>query len=277
MCWKKIFSKKEKTMAETTRANGMFISEYQKSFKNLGNLDYIFIRSSDGLYTDVLFHTMLPEVKTIECRGAVHNFRPDKPWKEQADKFIKLFSGEKFKVLCGDFESGVLNKQAAIDFFCFLSYVQQQRPNKKVIFYTTIYILRDNLLLHQGADTEFGKIDWHLFGYWIARYYVSKNLKTGLTTLMINPQTKEPSLNIGDEEVYDEWDFFQYWADGNQQGAKFGCGSRDTNCDVFNGTVIELKKYFNTKDPPLPPPPPLTCEEKVDSIILWAKTMGYEG
>ena len=112
------------------RENGMFISEFQVSFENLGNLGYIFQRSSDGLEPDALFKAMLPQVQTIERRGAVHNFRPHESWKEQAELFLQLSSGKGFKMLCGDYESGVLDEQSAIDFFCFLSYLKQQRANK---------------------------------------------------------------------------------------------------------------------------------------------------
>ena len=255
------------------RAKGMFISEYQKSFTNLGNLDYIFQRTSDGLYTDAELYAMLPQVKTIERRGAVHNFRPDKPWKEQADLFLELSSGKGFVMLVGDYESGILDRQAAIDFFCFMSYIQQQRPTKNIIFYTTIYKLRDNLLAYEGITTEFGEIYWRNFSFWLARYYISKDTATGLTKCLIDPQTKVPDLTISNVEVYDEWDFWQYWADGNQQGAKYGCGSRDTNLDVSNGTVAELDIYLDLEvivplpDPPVVPDPPENCTEAVTLAV----------
>jgi len=267
------------------RAKGMFISEHQKSFTNLGNLDYIFQRTSDGLVTDVEFFAMLPQVKTIARRGAVHNFRPDKPWKEQADKFLELSSGKGFKMLVGDYESGILDRQAAIDFFCFLSYLQQERPTKKILFYTTIYKLRDNLLPYEGITTEFGEIYWRNFYFWLARYYVKTDPLTKLTTLLIDPQTKEPDLAIWENnawvEVYDEWEFFQYWADGNQKGAENGCGARDTNLDVHNGTVEDLDIFLESEvvvplpDPPVVPDPPANCTEAV-TLAVAEVSLRYE-
>ena len=257
------------------RAKGQFISEYQISFTNLGNLDYIFQRTSDGLYTDDKFYEMLPQVQTVSRRGAVHNNRPDKPWKEQADLFLLLSSGKGFKMLVGDYESGILDRQAAIDFFCFLSYIQQQRPSKKILFYTTIYKLKDNLLPYEGITTEFGPINWHLFELWLAQYPVRKNAD-GTTTLLVDPQTANPYLDIGGVEVWDIWAFWQYWADGNKKGAENGCGSRDTNLDVFPGTVAELDKFIEGEIViPPPPPPPENCTEAV-ALAVAEVSLRYE-
>jgi len=249
------------------KAVGMFISEYQLSFNNLGNLDYIFQRAQDGLVTDDEFYAMLPQVQTIECRGAVHNFRPEKDWKQQADRFLSLVDGKGFKILCGDYESGVLNKQAAIDFWCFLNYLKEQRPAIKVIFYTGLYKLRDYLNVYNGVSTQYGIINWELFDYWIAQYPVSTDAN-GITTLLKDPQTSSPYLSIppiGGVVVRKTLQkFWQYWADGNKQGAKYGCGSRDTNCDVFSGTIAELRTYFNINVvPPVVPPVenPECCNE----------------
>jgi len=239
-----------------TFAEGQFISEYQLSYKNLGNRDYIFQRTSDGLVTDAKFFDMLPEVKTVENRGAVHNFRPNKSWEQQAEKFLTLSSGKGFKVLCGDFESGELNKQAAIDFWCFLRRLEEQKPNKKVIFYTTIYKLRDNLNKYNGVETLYGPIDWEHFDCWIAQYPISTN-PDGTTNLHVDPQTASPYLSISGVVVREKpQKFWQYWADGNQQGSKYGCGSRDTNLDIFNGTVVECKEFFTVNEEPVDPPDP---------------------
>ena len=135
-------------------ATGMFISAHQESFENLGNLDYIFQRSSDGLVPDDKYYDMLPEVKTINNRGVVHNFRPNKPWKEQADLFLQLSANQGFKVMCGDYESGILDKQAAIDFWCFMCYIQEKRPTLKMLFYTNIWKLRDNLNKYRSKNAK---------------------------------------------------------------------------------------------------------------------------
>lgn len=240
-------------MSEEDRAQGMFISEYQKTFENKGNIDYIDQRTSDGMVTDAGFFAMLPEVQTIECRGAVHNYRVHRGWKEQADKFLELSSGKGFKKLNGDYEDYSLSEQSAKDFFCFLSYIKQQRPNKKITFYTTIYKLRDYMIPFQGKETEFGPIDWSLFDFWLARYYGN-----------IDPNTTEPSLSINNVKVWDTWTFWQYWADGNEKGKEYGVGSTDANLDVFNGTVPELRVWYGLEDPPTPPPG--NCCDEIESL-----------
>ncbi len=254
------------------RATGQFISYYQVSFVNLGNLDYIMQRASDGLWTDARYYEMLPEVKTIDRRGAVHNFRPDKDWAEQAALLLQLVDGQGFKFLCGDYESGVLNEQAAKDFWCFLCRLEEQQ-DKKVIFYTTIYKLRDNLMRWQGQATLYGNIDWEYFDFWLAQYPVSTN-SDGTTTLHGDPQVDSPYLSIGGVVVRELPQlFWQYWADGNKKGAKYGCGSRDTNLDVFNGTVAELDERLGIDEtlPEVPETPPTDACGELRSWVsdLW--------
>jgi len=248
---------------------GMFISEYQISFENLGNRDYIFQRTSDGLVDDACLQTMLPEVKTVERRGAVHNFRPNKSWIAQVELFLRLSSGKGFKVLCGDYESGVLDRQAAIDFWCFLRELEAQRPDKKIIFYTTIYKLRDNLMIHQGVATPYGPIDWEYFDMWLAQYPIIKNAD-GTTRLDdgFDVQTSEPYLSISGVVVRTKPPvFWQYWADGNRKGPKYGCGSPDTNLDIFFGSEYELDEYFNIEDDP----PAGDCEDQIaDAVAVVA-------
>lgn len=262
--------------ADVVNAEGMFISYFQESYKNLGNRDYIFQRTSDGLYTDQKFLEMLPQVKTVECRGAVHNFRPDKDWVEQVDLFLELSSGKGFRALCGDYESGVLNEQAAKDFWCFLRRLEEQRPAKKIIFYTTIYILRDNLMKYQGLSTVYGPIDWEYFDLWLAQYPIIEHAD-GTTSLLpgVDPQTHVPYLSIDGVVVRKKpQKFLQYWADGNQKGAEFGCGSRDTNLDVHNGTVEELKEWFSLEAPDSPSEEN-DCEDLIAAAVDEV-TMRYE-
>jgi len=255
----------------------MFISYYQVSFKNKGNLDYIAQRTSDGLWTDARFYEMLPEVMKTEKRIAVHNYRPDKDWKEQVEKFLTLSSGKGFKVLCGDYESDPKTEQSAKDFYCFLSRLKEKRPEKKIVFYTNLAVLKDFLMPHQGKVTEYGPINWYEFDLWLARYYVSRNTE-GITTLHVDPQTFEPSLMWNDIDVYPEgyWTFWQYWADGNQKGLENGCGSRDTNLDVFNGTVEELNEYWNDIGGEPVEPVPEGIEERVQFLESLTHNMADE-
>ena len=94
------------------RAEGQFISYYQVSFRNLGNRDYIFQRTSDGEWTDARFYEMLPQVKTVARRGAVHNFRPDKNWGEQGELlFASACEPKEFYEMPGGHNDAILNHE----------------------------------------------------------------------------------------------------------------------------------------------------------------------
>ena len=96
------------------------------------------------------------------------------------------------------------------------------------------------------------------------------------------PQTGRPKypLRMPDRP----WSLWQYTDRG--KGILYGCNmnrnpafSPFVDLGVFNGTVEEMKVFFkqSVPEPPTPEPPlPLTLEEKVDKLTIWAVTMGYE-
>ena len=215
------------------RAKGIFISEYQNTFKYLDNLDYIWQRITDGMVTDAQYFAMLPEVKKVPRRGATHNYRNHVGWKTQADNFLWLMDAS-FQMISGDYEDSNMTEQSAIDFWCWLNYIAEE-TNLPVFYYVALYNLKDRLMAFNGTPTEYGPIDFNSSNLWIARPTENADFENGA-----------PGLTINGVPVTDNWRFWQYW--WKASGAKYGCGSVYVCEDVFNGTVEELDKLLGTNN-----------------------------
>jgi hypothetical protein len=55
----------------------------------------------------------------------------------------------------------------------------------------------------------------------------------------------------------DAWVFWQYSADGNDQGFRFGAASDDIDINRFNGSIATFNSVFKTNIKPLITPPPV--------------------
>jgi len=107
---------------------------------------------------------------------------------------------------------------------------------------------------------------WNEYPLWVAWYPYDPEYPTV-------PKERIPR----DYTTYTLW---QFSADGNNQGSKYGCESKAVDLNKFNGTPEEFDVMFNTNisngttpPPPPPPPPSYTQEEKVD--ILWREAGKY--
>ena len=204
-------------------AKGIFISEYQNSFTFLNNIDYIWQRVTDGMVTDAEYFAMLPEVKKVPIRGAVHNYRVHRGWKEQADNFLWTMDSC-FQMIAGDYEDSPLTEQSAIDFWNFLHYLREE-SGMPIVFYSSAARIKNCLNAFNGVETVYGKMDWEAFPLWIARYHTGD----------------EPNLVYDDETIHDTWHFWQPCCE--VAGSDYGCGSLRVCEDVFNGDVQDLQDW----------------------------------
>ena len=109
-------------------AIGIDISHHQGTFTNLGNLDFIFARTSNGTRKDTKFETFLPEVKKTARRGVYHYYRTNHvqhPMEEQADLVLSMIEGHGMRMFGTDYEisnydDNVLSKQTAIQMYGFM-------------------------------------------------------------------------------------------------------------------------------------------------------------
>jgi len=243
MCLQKLLDlliKKEENMS----AKGIDISHHQGTFKNKGNLDFIFARTSNGTREDTKFKTFLPEVKKTKRRGVYHYYRTnhiEHPMEEQADLVLSLISGHGMKMFGADYEisdydDNVLNRETAIQLYGFMLYMVQNEPNINHMVYTGIYTWRDILLPLQGEDTEYGVIDWFIFGIWLPRY----------------------------GPYYHIW---QASADGNERGDEFGVGSTDVDYNEFDGTPEEMDVWLDEGDVIPPNGEDTFTQAEVDALL----------
>lgn len=210
------------------RAVGIDISHWQGSFKNLGNIDFIIQKVSDGLYKDSLYDELLPSVKTVEHRGGYHWFRTDTDPIAQAEFFYKAQAGQGFQFLAMDYERHGNSLDARGEKNLWIFYQKLLELTSKTIYlYTTEYVLRDNLLIYNDR--------WLDVPFWVARY---------------NPGLDEQTVSPLFLDLGNDWAIWQYSADGNKKGGEYGVGSADVDLNVWNDKFIkepEMKKFYTSK------------------------------
>jgi GH25 family lysozyme M1 (1,4-beta-N-acetylmuramidase) len=96
-----------------------------------------------------------------------------------------------------------------------------------------------------------------LLELWIARY-TSKGKPWG----NILPWPDSPRIKPRD---YDDWDFWQWSADGNGRGAEFGASSRSIDLNYFNGDQVAFDEYIG-KSPIYTFPPSIGVKIDIDGV-----------
>ena len=228
------------------RAKGIDISKWQLSFQNKNNIDFIIQRASYGLTRDEKFDQLVLNVQDIERRGTYHYFMSGFDWLQQAELFLDIVTGYRFKFLVLDYEqtNNNLTAGSAADAYDMIQYLKEE-TGKPVLLYTSAYIYRDNLHAYNDA--------WNDEDIWIARYYFDDAYA----------QVNDPNM-LG---IREDWKLWQYTDQGN--GAEYGVGSTRVDLNVFNGTVEEMDDWLNI--PPVVEPPTDCCEELEDILDAhWA-------
>lgn len=208
-----------------TRAKGIDISKWQKTFEPQGNIDFIIQKVSEGLAKDALYDELLPSVRQIERRGGYHYFRTGVDPIAQAEFFFRAQGNQGFKWLAIDYEktNNDICYQSASDYLVCLEHLSTL-TNKPIFVYTSPYLYRDNLCSY------FSEIKDYLL--WMAYYGDGEN---------------EPDYENDSPLFADEWTFWQWEADGNDKGQEYGVGSNDVCLDVFNGTTDDLDRWLGSE------------------------------
>jgi GH25 family lysozyme M1 (1,4-beta-N-acetylmuramidase) len=218
------------------RAHGIDISKYDKHFEPsmaTGTIDFVIQRSGYGMVRDEKFEQLLPGVKKIGIRGAYHYLSSGVPWKDQADRFLEIVTPHDYHFYAADFEKYYNNLNAAFanTAMRFVEYVKEQ-TQKPCLLYTNPTHYTHHLLPYVK--------DWvETVDLWLARYfslYWYKYYKAFGKLDKINP-----TLPRGRTKP---WKFWQYIADGNNQGDLYGVGrSYTVDLNFYNGTVDELREW----------------------------------
>ena len=235
------------------RAIGKDVSHHNGTVRFSGE-DFAIIRTQNGTTEDTEYKNNLAEIQKYERRGVYMYYRTnhqEHPFADQADMFLSLSSGKGMKMRgidyeISDYDDNVINRETAIEFYGFCLYVLQQRPNTRVMIYTSIYTWRDVLLPLQGEETEYGVVDWMQFGIWLPRYGWA--------------DPGDPRiLEIAGVQVLPRYDILQYTKTGD--GSEHGVDSTYVDLNVFNGTPEDMDKWLGITEEPVD-----CCEELTKEV-----------
>ncbi|MEK6222935.1 MAG: GH25 family lysozyme [Chloroflexota bacterium] len=208
-------------------------------------VDGVILRSSYGLMPDRSFSSLYQASLEIPVRGAYHYLSSGSPWEQQAQFFLDLLRGKDIHFFVLDVESAFNHKSAGFALAAqrWLEYVAG-RVNRKVLLYTNPYTYNTWL-------SPYG--DWMgNYELWVAQY--PYRLWNDYLLKVPTDVDIQPLLPKG----RDDWRMWQYSADGNTQGSRFGVASRDVDLNVFNGSVAELHAWAqldkDIPDPQTQPP-----------------------
>ena len=227
------------------RAHIVDISKYQVSFdpdKVTGVIDGVIIRSSYGLMKDKKFVELTEAAKDVPVRGPYHYFSSNIPWESQARFFLKQAAG--FHLYALDFERGFNNKSDgfAVGARKWMEFVAKE-TGEEVLLYTDYYTYKEWLMPYGNWMK-----DWSL---WIAQW-PHAGWNSYLEAIPSN-HSIQPNLPRGATS----WTLWQYSADGNGQGSKYGVESASIDLNVFNGTVEEFHEWAGVIPEPIPDPAPI--------------------
>lgn len=182
--------------------------------------------------------TVLPSQITVTMK--------DGPgWQVQADQFIKTVGGKGFHFYALDIEPGpniklhigqlknVFTSEDLVDIQKWIDYVAE-KTEKPVLLYTSPSVYGDLLKPHDADN----KLDG--MKLWLAAYDLGDREKTDpIRVTGERFKLKRPEK---------DWTFWQYSADKNKQGAKYGLPAesqdRDIDLNVYNGTIDELSAWI---------------------------------
>ncbi len=169
----------------------------------------------------------------------IHVFEREGPnWDVQAGFFLETVQGKDFHFYALDIETGrdpgffigrSQNIFSSVDVQNIKLWIERvrARTGKPVLLYTNSNIY-SNILLPRGGHI-LSNLDLWLAGY---PPDPKRNDDDPLSVFPI----KDPARK--------NWHFWQYSADGNNQGVAFGVTSRSIDLDVFNGPVEKLREWL---------------------------------
>jgi GH25 family lysozyme M1 (1,4-beta-N-acetylmuramidase) len=209
-----------------TLAIGCDVANWQVRFdpsQATGLVDFAFQKVTDGINTHSALQSMWLGVKQVWVRGAYHYMRSGVNWQAQADKFLAVAEAKDFHIYALDLEgaNNIVTDSFLFDTQRIINY-WKSKTTKRVILYTNIEFYKKLQAL--GLNDWLSTID-----LWIA----NPNLNPGFPPLPPYRTT---------------WTFHQYSWWGKPE--RWGTGSPNTDEDVFNGTVNELRQWAGATTPP---------------------------
>lgn len=255
------------------RAIGFDISKWQREWSESQSEvahDFGWIKASEGMAMDPRFPQHYEELLAVPVRGAYHYFRSDYPWDAQLQYFLNLLQDKSFHMVVLDFEgvNNTLSWQFGRDAQRWMNHCEAKFDGPAVFYTNAKYY---HYLLNQGFR-------WmNNFDLLIARYPF-KGWDEELEKIQ-EPDHWHPALPA----TRTEWAFWQFSADGNNQGPKHGVTRQpwhiyngwypSIDLQVFNGTREELEAYvgINQEEPaPVEPTEPESSELRDAAVEVVA-------
>lgn len=210
------------------RADGMFVSEYQRTLEWFGQTNYLAYRVTDGMVDDQKYEEFLPEIKKAPRRIAVHNFRNHRGGKEQAYNFLNKLQCDPH-CISGDYEDTYtpMSQKSAEQYEIFLD-TCKEATQLPIISYAGAATIKNHLNIYTDISLT--------YGLWVVRFAPAG----------ADINVAQPNLTYGGEPFASDWDFWQYGWKGN--GEDYGVGSENVCIDVYNGTVADLDVYLGLSE-----------------------------
>ena len=168
------------------------------------------------------FEEFLKPIQSVPMRRAMHIYRNDQPWQEQANLFLSLVKDKGFHFYTLDFEfiPKEDNPTSLSEAEQWMNYVQERVEGKVVLQTSGFYITT------LGPAAEWME-KWPL----LIRVYSPLPDPNG-----------SPLLQQGGTE----WKIWQYTDEG--QGAAYGVGANSVALEVYNGTPREMWDWLELPD-----------------------------
>jgi len=214
-----------------SRAFGIDLSPRSThSYAYQDNHDFVMVGVSDGMVVLDSAH-LLESAQQAPVTIAYHYARNNVKPADQVQTYLAAIEGFEVDVNVLDFESEHNNHEEgrfALEAKFWIDEIKEA-TGKHTLFYSRKNLIEDWVLAF-GVDF-ITRVEYEL---WYARYpWVTWNQDFADDVIAGN-------IDPGRPAGVSSWRFWQFSADGNQQGSNHGVTSTDVDLDVFNGTKEEL-------------------------------------
>jgi hypothetical protein len=248
------------------RAFGIDISPRSHThFTWKSGIDFVVVGVSDGnailtgscVPSGIGYGGLLEEAQKAPVTGAYHYARSGVDPVVQLDKFFAAINGYEVDFYALDFETKNNVKSKA-----FAEAVEYMYNEMSVMAPTVLYSGR---FIIQDWLFAYGKYWPRENPIWIAQYPYDEKANGPAEELLNVPTDLNwtPVLPAGCD-----WRIWQYSAGGNRRAAEMGLrGGVDVDCDVFNGTIEEMKAWAGVEIVVPPTPGPDVRLETINECI----------
>lgn len=195
-------------------------------------IDYTIIKASENTWEDGKYAVNVDACLSLGIYYGVYHFcRPEYDWRAQAEFFADRVTGQLPAWADLETNGGLSPSQLERWLYNFVSAVED-RSGYSVGIYTRASFWNPYVARNAWCN---------LHPLWVARY---------------NSYISDPGVPLD----WDMWHLWQWSADGNGEGSKYGAESNSIDKNRFNGTTEQLVDWIGDAPPVIPPIDPPTDE-----------------